>query len=555
LPTSWYQAIPPIMDLVVAEKPQSILDIGIGFGKFGMLIRDTLEIPFERYEKQQWEIRLDGIEIFEPYKNPVHQYMYDNVYYSDILDVIDKLPKYDVILLVDVIEHLSKDEGQTLIGQLLSHTNKALIVSTPLYPEVQVDYLGNKHEQHKSRWTILDLSGFNHSRQLVKLGNNAAQIYVIRPRKNFTGNTETSVVDTTHGPCVDAKRPMTIGYVLPHKHLTGGVKMLLEQMRFMRKMGNYVYAFGAGGSEEPVLPDWYKVTVDKEVLVPKEMTYSDHVKECDVIIAGWIGQLPQLVNSKVPVVYWEQGHEWLFGEGITREIEEYLESCYHQPCYLASVSPIVSKIIETRYGRKATVLSNGIDTDFYYPGKKNNDSTILLVGNPFLDFKGFDVAIRALCMVKAAGYDFKVTWVCQTKPSIDELPFPIEYIVGAPQAQLAEAYRISDVFMFTSWYEGFGMPPLEAMASGVPVVTTACGGIQSYVRPGFNALVAEPGDANALASSLIYLLKHEDARRVLGANGRQTALRFDLSRMVAVVDAYLRSVIDSWRSASRNVRD
>ncbi len=46
MPTSWYQVIPHILDLLQNEQPRSILDIGVGFGKYGLLIRDTLEITF-----------------------------------------------------------------------------------------------------------------------------------------------------------------------------------------------------------------------------------------------------------------------------------------------------------------------------------------------------------------------------------------------------------------------------------------------------------------------------------------------------------------------------
>ncbi len=555
MPTSWYQAIPAILDSIIAEKPQSILDVGIGFGKFGMLIRDVLEIPFERYDKKYWKTRLDGIEVFEDYKNPIHDHIYDNVYYSDVFDVIDRLPDYDVILLIDVIEHFSKAKGYNLLRLLLKHTNRALIVSTPLYPEPQTAYLGNEYEQHESRWSIIDLSEFRHSYQSVRVGDNWAQIFTIRPPDSLFKNPNVENVDRPVNIPADSMRPMTLGYVLPHKNLTGGMKMLLQQMKIMRMMGNRIYALGSGEFGESVLPDWSETTVDREILVTPGNSYLDYVEDCDVIMAGWVSQVPRLVNSKVPLVYWEQGHEWLFGDGLTNELEHYLETCYRQPCYLAAVSPLVAGIIETRYDRRAIVLLNGIDTDFYYPGDKSNSNTILLVGNPALRFKGLDVAVRTLCTVKAAGYDFSVKWVCQSKPSINNLPFPITYIVNPSQDQLAQEYRTSDIFLFTSWYEGFGMPPLEAMASGVSVVTTACGGNDTYVDQGFNALVAEPGDVRSLAASVIYLLENEHARQKMGANGRRTALRLALPKMVGMVDAYLRSVIESWRNAYRHVRD
>ncbi len=61
MPTSRFQVIPDILSLLQREQPRSILDVGVGFGKYGLLIRDILEIPFERYNKQQWICQIDGV--------------------------------------------------------------------------------------------------------------------------------------------------------------------------------------------------------------------------------------------------------------------------------------------------------------------------------------------------------------------------------------------------------------------------------------------------------------------------------------------------------------
>ena len=52
MPTSWYQAIPSIMEQIEYQRPKSILDVGVGFGKYGLLIRDILEIPYKNYKKE-----------------------------------------------------------------------------------------------------------------------------------------------------------------------------------------------------------------------------------------------------------------------------------------------------------------------------------------------------------------------------------------------------------------------------------------------------------------------------------------------------------------------
>jgi glycosyltransferase involved in cell wall biosynthesis len=219
-----------------------------------------------------------------------------------------------------------------------------------------------------------------------------------------------------------------------------------------------------------------------------------------------------------------------------------LEHYYSQPCALTSVSPIISKLIKTRYNRETYIIPDGIDTELYHPGNRPNNNTILLVGNPYLRFKGFNVALRALEMAWQKGYRFNVNWVCQQKTEVNSIHFNINYIVEPPQEELARYYRESDMLLFTSWYEGFGMPPLEAMASGTPVITTNCGGVESYVKDGKNALIVDPGDYDSIALLIMYLIDNKEARDTLSKNGRETALEFDFSKVVIQLEDYLRKL-------------
>lgn len=540
MPTSWYQAIPQIMDLIQQQNPQSILDIGVGFGKYGLLIRDTLEIPFERYHQQQWQVKLHGVEVFPAYKNVLHDYLYDQVLYGNILDLTENISHYDVILLIDVLEHFSKTEGLQLIENLLKRTNKSLIVSTPAYPAPQEEYAGNKYEKHKSIWSPSDLSNFDYSYKFLPIGGNGAQIFELYPPRKQIVHFH---IDEFSKQSLQEKKTLIVGYIIPHHRLTGGMKMLLEQMKHLAQKGHQIWAFFRGQTEETVLPQWSDLIVAKEVHIPIGDSYRPYINNCDVIIAGWFEQLPELYNDEVPVLYWEQGHEWLFGEltdlNTAQLTRQYLQKCYSQPCAIAAVSPFISKVLESRFDRKTPVVSNGIDTDYYYPMEHNNNNSILVVGNPGLRFKGMDVALTTLQQVWNAGYRFQVTWISQVQPQVKGISFPINYVIDPSQKDLALYYRQADIHLFTSWYEGFGMPPLEAMASGVPVVATRCGGIQAYAQEGFNALLADPGDINLLTLSVIHLLENEKSRRILSINGRQTALQFSFSQVIEILEDYL----------------
>jgi glycosyltransferase involved in cell wall biosynthesis len=104
-----------------------------------------------------------------------------------------------------------------------------------------------------------------------------------------------------------------------------------------------------------------------------------------------------------------------------------------------------------------------------------------------------------------------------------------------PHLELLKYYRAADVFVFPSvWDEPSGNPPIEAMAAGVPVVSTRTGGTAEYVNDGKTGLLVEPEDESALADSILKLLDNEDLRRSMGMAGRKRAVKqLSFERQVA----------------------
>ena len=103
--------------------------------------------------------------------------------------------------------------------------------------------------------------------------------------------------------------------------------------------------------------------------------------------------------------------------------------------------------------------------------------------------------------------------------------------------------RIADatILVHPSHYEGFGLPVVEAMASGTPVVTTTGGAIPEIA--GDAALMVDPGDVDALASALIHVLGDEQTRAHLIQAGRDRSARFSwadtASELIDVYDSFL----------------
>jgi hypothetical protein len=155
------------MEIVVNINPESVLDIGTGFGKYGLLCREYLELWDGRQDYNHFLRRIDGVEAFEKYVTPLHEFVYDNIYTNDILKLVGTLEsRYDLVLLIDVLEHFDKEDGKSLLTKILAK-NKGILISTPKNPSNQKDAFNNVYETHRARWTKLDLEGLYSSTNTV----------------------------------------------------------------------------------------------------------------------------------------------------------------------------------------------------------------------------------------------------------------------------------------------------------------------------------------------------------------------------------------------------
>ena len=95
---------------------------------------------------------------------------------------------------------------------------------------------------------------------------------------------------------------------------------------------------------------------------------------------------------------------------------------------------------------------------------------------------------------------------------------------------VANVYRDSGIFIFPSWREGFGLPPLEAMVCGCACLVSASGGVDEFARQNENCLMFEPRDARGLADGLIRLLEDEPLRTRLARRGEISTADFSWER-------------------------
>lgn len=155
MPSSRCDNIPDIINILRTIKPKSILDVGCGFGKWGFLAREYLDVWEGNYHRKDWKIKIDAVEIFPEYVQPWHREIYDNIFIGDIAEL--PIQNYDLILACDVIEHLADDK---VIDKLRSHAGN-LIASIPLGVRPQGKLYNNEFEVHRSTWTLDKIKTYN----------------------------------------------------------------------------------------------------------------------------------------------------------------------------------------------------------------------------------------------------------------------------------------------------------------------------------------------------------------------------------------------------------
>lgn len=159
MPTSEVGIVPVVVKEMRRLQPRSILDVGIGFGKWGFLAREYLDVWQGRLGRGEWEIRIDGIEAFPGYHNPLWDWIYDSVHIGDVRNLAEEMGSYDLVLMCDVIEHLDRPSGVRVV-QALMDRSRAMIVTTPTTFWAQGAENGNPFERHVSHWKDTDFRKF-----------------------------------------------------------------------------------------------------------------------------------------------------------------------------------------------------------------------------------------------------------------------------------------------------------------------------------------------------------------------------------------------------------
>ena len=218
---------------------------------------------------------------------------------------------------------------------------------------------------------------------------------------------------------------------------------------------------------------------------------------------------------------------------------------YRIPMPVATISSWLQETLAAQAGRRSIVINPGIDHGVFHPGGNRLPATVVCIGRApeqGYSFKGYPQFIKAMALVKARLPALQVIVVSPDLKALG-MPFPATLVRSPGDCALAELFCRATAFVFPSLLEGFGLPPLEAMACGTPVVTTACGGVSDFARDGDNCLQVPPGNVEALAEATLRILGDRPLQARLSRAGVETAGLWTWTRTIDQMDNFLRQVL------------
>jgi len=269
-------------------------------------------------------------------------------------------------------------------------------------------------------------------------------------------------------------------------------------------------------------------------------------RECaDPDVSGYSGRVNGSVNSDIANLSTDIGHEDVTKEQAIAWAEAVLKAdqaekdkklvadqvwvvgSYKLSLAKIVVAPWLKDDLETNFGVKVCgIVQNGINMDdFGVPNKQYNDVPVICMHYYPVDVrKGMKDGLEVLTEVQRRYPSLKIVLFGWKRPKA--LPFKAEFHWRPVKERLRAIYGQSDIFLWTSFREGFGNPPREAMAAGCAVVATNVGSIPLSTIPGETALVVEPGDVNAMIESMCYLIENPERMRAIGRRGCEYIQQF-----------------------------
>jgi phosphatidylinositol alpha-mannosyltransferase len=227
------------------------------------------------------------------------------------------------------------------------------------------------------------------------------------------------------------------------------------------------------------------------------------------------------------------------------------QTCYYGLEWVSSTNAHSVAISETtlRYlPLVRRVVPCAYDPLVFFPAStRQAEPSILFVAGSLVGRKRGHLLLEAFEEVRRSFPEARLTIVSQDRVNREG----VTCLSNVDATTLGDLYRSHSVLCSTSAYEGFGVPYIEALASGLPVVATPNGGAAEVLQSGDLGVLAPP---DRLASALVNLLGDDSARQRLTARGLEAAKRYSVESVAAEYEALYSEVAGTGGRRPRPLR-
>ena len=343
-----------------------------------------------------------------------------------------------------------------------------------------------------------------------------------------------------------------ISIILPSAFGSGGISVLYEYGRRLSKRGYSVtyyvplvaYNMHKGKPSVDFIKQVYatfkmiaiyyikhkikQIRVEEQADIRLVLRINDkNVSDSDVVIASaWMTafDVMHLSKRKGEKYYFIQGYEVWDNEKLGKQ-------SYALPLKKIAIAEWIKQKLVEECGCNSDsiiVVNNGIDTNKFNNPNKNysqQKNVKCLMLDHRLRIKGVKEGIESFQNAKKSVPNIRLTMFGMTKSK--NVPEWIEYYQDPSQDKIVELYRNSDIFIFPSLEDGWGLTPIEAMACKCAVVGTNVGCMLDIGKHKENVLLSEPGDVEEMVKNLILIISDQEIRKKISEEGFKTVQKLD----------------------------
>lgn len=279
---------------------------------------------------------------------------------------------------------------------------------------------------------------------------------------------------------------------------------------------------------------------------------------------AWLCRVPVVVETLHGTEAWRKG--WKASNTIDRVVNQFVSKhvavCESDARFLTNKKEVpADKIVTIHNGinaQKLAVAPNARQSIRHAIGARETDCVLITVAR-FHKGKGHRVLLEAmqqlagryrqakLVLVGEGEEQAEMRQLCQSLGIADRVRF------AGFQPNVGEWLSAADINVLPTFYEGFPLTVLEAMASGLPTVASNVGGIPEAIEDGFSGMLVPAGSSTDLAAAVSTLIADADLRQRLGCAARQRALQsFTFDQQIRATEEMYTDLLSKTQATEKN---